>query len=145
VVEYQDSAAVWVLDPFAWNRAALSHISYRGGPLAPGDEGLKGYAPLAGAAGMSRYPVAVYGAHNSSRIVAQQGVFTIFGQERRSMHELNTGDGFKGTELKKLTILPSRIRSMRKSLLNHGITESVVFPDLEGLARETKRHFAFED
>jgi hypothetical protein len=33
---------------------------------------------------------------------------------------------------------------MRNSLLNQGITESTVFPDLEGLARETKRHFGFE-
>jgi len=39
----------------------------------------------------------------------------------------------------------SVILPMRKSLLNHGITESVVFPDLEGLAREIKRVFGFEN
>jgi hypothetical protein len=33
---------------------------------------------------------------------------------------------------------------MRASVLKHGITESVVFPDLEGLAKEIKRGFEFE-
>jgi hypothetical protein len=33
---------------------------------------------------------------------------------------------------------------MRKSILSHGITESVVFPDLEGLAKEMRREFGFE-
>jgi len=143
--KYRQPAAVWVLDPHAWNRSALAHLSYKSGPLTPGDEALKGYAPLAAAASMSKYPVALYGAHNSSRIVAQQGVFAIFGQERTSMDQLSNRHRFSGTELKKLSLLPSRILSMRKSLLNHGITESVVFPDLEGLARETTRHFGFED
>jgi hypothetical protein len=34
---------------------------------------------------------------------------------------------------------------MRRSILGHGITESLVFPDLDGLAREIKRDFQFED
>lgn len=141
---YKKSAAVWVLDPSAWNSCALRHISYKGGPLAPGDEALKGHSPLATSASMGRFPVALYGAHNSSRIVAQQGVFVIFGQERIAMERLLGTNDFSERELIKVTILPSRIPSMRNSLLRHGITESLVFPDLEGLARETKRHFGFE-
>jgi hypothetical protein len=46
--------------------------------------------------------------------------------------------------LSRIVIPPSRIQSMRKALLNLGITESVVFPDLEGLAQETKRYFGFD-
>lgn len=80
------SAVVWVLDPFAWNRVALSHVSYKGGPLTAGDDGLKGYAPsLPTSTAMGDFPVALYGAHNSARIVAQQGAFTIFGSSRRPM------------------------------------------------------------
>jgi len=42
-------------------------------------------------------------------------------------------------------ILPkAALPNMRRSILNHGITESVVFPDLEGLAKEMKREFGFE-
>jgi hypothetical protein len=33
---------------------------------------------------------------------------------------------------------------MREAILKYGITESVVFPDLDGLAKEIKRGFQFE-
>jgi hypothetical protein len=140
---YKEAAAVWILDPHLWNRSALSHITYKGGPLAQGDEALNGYSPST-TGSIGKYPVALYGAHNSARIVAQQGVFTIFGGERAPMEKLIGHSPFNGRELIKVSILAVRIAQMRKSLLNHGMTESVVFPDLEGLARETKRHFGFE-
>lgn len=143
-VKNTKSAAVWVLDPEIWNQIALKHVSYTGGPLSPGDEGLKGYSPSSVRGGTPTHPVALYGAHNSARIVAQQGVFTIFGSNRTPMEKLVRSGMFSATVLSRVVISPTRIQSMRNSLLNHGITESTVFPDLEGLARETKRHFGFE-
>ena len=53
-------------------------------------------------------------------------------------------DAFPVRCLVKVTFLKSVISPLRTSLLNHGVTESVVFPDLEGLARETRRVFGFE-
>lgn len=143
--QYREPAVVWLLDPEAWNRSALSHLSYGGGPLSQGDEALKGYSPVTAVGGMSKYPVALYGAHNSARIVAQQGVFTIFGRERTSMDKLRKAQEFSGNELRVVSIPRASIAGVRRSLLRHGITESVVFPDLEGLARETTRYFGFED
>jgi hypothetical protein len=141
---YRQPAAVWVLDPTSWNRSALAHLSYDGGPLTPGDEALKGYAPLIAAESMNKYPVALFGAHNSSRIVAQQGVFVIFGRERTSMDQLIDKKRVAGSTLTKVIISPTRIPGIRKTLLNHGITESAVFPGLEGLSQEIKRYFGFE-
>jgi hypothetical protein len=141
---YSRDAAVWVLDPDRWNAAALHHLSYSGGPLTTGDEPLKGYAPLSPVSTMHTHPVALYGAHNSARIVAQQGVFTIFGKSRVAMETLVRRAAFPSQALRRIIIPRSRIAAMRLSLLNQGITESVVYPDLEGLARETKRHFGFE-
>ena len=63
------NAVVWVLDPVSWNRAALKHTSYAGGVLTTIDGDLKGYAVRADPT--STFPVALYGAHNSPRIVAQ--------------------------------------------------------------------------
>lgn len=143
-LHYAEPATVWVLDPVVWNQTALKHISFTGGPLTPGDEALKGYSPGSTAATMHTHPVAIYGAHNSARIVAQQGVFTIFGKNRVSMEALVRNGTFPSAALFCIVVPPSRISWLRKSLLNQGITESVVFPDLEGLARETKRHFGFE-
>lgn len=136
-------AAVWILDPVKWNRHALRHLRFDGGVLTPDDEAAKGYRPVPKFEGMHNLPVALYGAHNSARIVAQQGVFTIFGRGSRPMEEVHELERFPSACLTKVIISRSKVVSMRKSLLNHGITESVVYPDLEGLAREIKRVFGF--
>lgn len=141
---YRDSAAVWVLDPVAWNRAALKHVSYDGGPLVPGDDALNGYALRTASTGMNQHPVAIFGAHNSTRIVAQRGVFTIFGAGKKNMDKLVAEGAIPTAALSRIVLGANSIKRIRKTLLDHGITESVVFPDLEGLARETKRHFGFE-
>lgn len=143
-IRFEDNVAVWMLDPILWNRHALRHVSYEGGILSPGDEAIKSYSPTPKFAGMQNLPVAVYGAHNSARIVAQQGAFTIFGRDTKPMEKVAKIDGFPDKCLVKVIVNKSKISFLRKSLLNHGITESVVFPDLEGLAREIKRVFGFE-
>jgi hypothetical protein len=142
---FRSKASVWMLDPVAWNRHALKHVSFEGGVLSPDDEAVKGYRPTPKFAGMHNQPVALYGAHNSARIVAQQGVFTIFGRDTKPMEQVFGSDNFPAQCLIKISIPKSLILPLRKSLLNHGVTESVVFPDLEGLAREIKRVFGFED
>ncbi len=133
-----------MLDPVQWNRESLKHQSYEGGVLTPDDDALKAYRPVPKFSGMHNHPVALYGAHNSARIVAQQGAFTIFGRNTTAMEAVVASQNFPEDCLTKVIIRRGAIASMRKSLLNHGITESVVFPDLEGLAREIKRTFGFE-
>lgn len=143
-MRFASEAAVWMLDPVVWNRHVLKGMRYDAGVLSPGDEGLKGYQPSPKFDGMRDEPVALYGAHNSARIVAQQGVFTIFGRNVAPLEHTYRMDPFPSNCLTKFVIKRSSIARMRASLLNHGITESVVFPDLEGLAREIKRVFGFE-
>jgi hypothetical protein len=144
ILTFQSDAAVWMLDPVAWNRHALRHVRFAGEVLTPDDEDIKGYRPIPQFAGMNSQPVALYGAHNSARIVAQQGVFTIFGRDAKPMDDVFMADNFPANCLTKIVLSKSVIRPLRKSLLNQGITESVVFPDLEGLARELQRVFGFE-
>ena len=60
------------------------------------------------------------------------------------MDRLVETDDFPPVALSCIVVNHTRIQPMRTSLLNQGITESMVFPDLEGLARETKRFFGFE-
>lgn len=142
-VVYATEAVVWMLDPVSWNRMALQHVSYEGEVLTPDDDALRGYRPVAKFAGMHNQPVALYGAHNSARIVAQQGVFMVFGRDASPMERVFGSGGFPEMCLQKVIIKRGAIGAMRKSLLRHGVTESVVFPDLEGLAREIKRNFGF--
>jgi len=142
--EFRKPAAIWVLNPVLWNRHALRHQSFDGSVLAPGDEPLKGYKPTGDFRGMNNYPVALYGSHNSPRIVAQRGVFTVFGQKTQSMGDLYKAHSFPEESLIKFALNSKYICEMRKAIFRHGITESTVFPDLDGLALEIRRTFEFE-
>jgi hypothetical protein len=143
--KYVHDAAVWIVDPIIWNRHALRHQSFDAGVLAPGDEALKGYKPTRDYSSMNNHPVALYGAHNSPRIVAQRGVFSIFGQNTAPMEDIYDDDSYPTDSLIKIVLKKSRIGAMRESVLNHGITESVIQPDLDGLASEIKRSFKFKN
>jgi hypothetical protein len=143
--KYISPASIWMLDPVAWNQHAFRHVSYDKGILSTPDEQLIGYIPRTKFSAMSNLPVALNGTHNSSRIVAQRGVFTIFGQNTASMEDLFETESFPNNCLIKVTIDKDLLPTMKKSILNNGITESVVFPDLDGLAREIRREFKLED
>lgn len=142
--KFRGDAAVWILDPVKWNRHSLKHQSYNGGILSPGDPELKGFKPSPSFTGMNNHPVAIFGAHNSPRIVAQRGVFTIFGQNTKPMENIYDQEEVPDNCLTKVVIKHSLIKKFQASILNHGVTESVIWPDLDGLAKEIKRGFGFE-
>ena len=143
-IKYKNSAAVWMLNPVAWNKRALKHLSFDGGILATSDEEIGIYRPGSVLIGGNTLPVAMYGSHNSPRIVAQRGVFTIFGRSTASMEMIRETLIFPKDCLIKIVLEDKFLPEMRRSILSHGITESVIFPDLEGLAKELRRTFKFE-
>lgn len=144
-MKFTNPVAVWILDPLAWNRHALKNVSFDQGVLSINDDQIKGYKPTDKFTGMPEFPVAVYGTHNSPRIVAQRGVFIIFGQNMSPIEKLYDSKNFPANCLIKITINKSKLLKIRKAILNYGITESVVFPDLEGLAKEIRRTLKFEE
>ncbi|KPA98912.1 FRG domain-containing protein [Pseudomonas asplenii] len=86
----ETDAAVWVLDPIAWNVAVYEGTRFDGKVLTPGDEDarLSRYSPEDVYQSPSNFPpVAMRGIHNSARIVAQQGFFTIYGPEKKSLED----------------------------------------------------------
>lgn len=143
-LNFYTDASIWILDPVAWNNHALKQQSYSGGILTPGDVALNPYKPLTRFSEMNVDAVSLYGAHNSPRIVAQRGVFTIFGQKTIPMEQAYDREKYPRGCLLKVNLGRNVLPQMRRSILNQGITESVVFPDLDGLAREMKREFKFE-
>lgn len=140
---FAEDAAVWVLNPNPWNIRALEHLSFAGGILSPSDKKMDGYAPTSESSLMKSEPIAIFGPHNSARIVAQRGVFTIFGKNRESMNGIYTRLNFPQDSLQKLIVPSGKIDGLLQSILSIGFTDSVVFPDLDGLARETKRFFGY--
>ena len=92
---------------------------------------------------MNSDPVAIYGVHNSRRIVAQRGVFVVFGKDVRPMEEIFSSDNYPNQALTKIVVPPDRIGGLLNALTSIGVTDSAIYPDLDGLAREMKRGAGF--
>ena len=144
-IHYKYPASVWILDPIIWSLHALDKRGYEPEIMSTDIPEINRYAPQRTFTSMPEKPIALYGAHNSQRIVSQRGVFVIFGQDISSMQNQYTKYNFPTDCLIKLFIERPLLSIMRESVLQSGITESVVFPDLEGLSQELRRTFGFED
>ncbi|NMZ81844.1 FRG domain-containing protein [Pseudomonas mandelii] len=147
--EAETDAAVWVLDPVAWNRAVYHGTRFDGTILSPKDSWLNRYTPKEVYDSSTNVPpVAMRGSHNSARIVAQQGFFTIFGPEKTSMERIFMDQSpgavnFSQDCLMKIIIPKSFIKVMKKEMFALGVSESTIYPDLEGLSFELKRTCGF--
>ncbi len=138
-------SAVWMLDPVAWNRKSLDHITFKGGVLSTDDSRLEYLKPGAQDEMMNADPIAIFGFHNSPRIVAQRGVFTIFGTDTDSLENIYAKRDYPEDCLLKVRLPKDDKPKLLASLFQIGFTHSVIFPDLEGLAKEMKNFFEFGD
>jgi hypothetical protein len=147
--DFEEDAAVWLLDPVSWNRKALEDLAWDDkGPALPTEQDLKSYYPQrdrspAELKAMYEYPVAILGAANSSRMFAQKGVFTVFGKKQDPIEKIYDKDAFPVDCLQKIIVPKDRIEHLLSTLLSVGYTDSVSFPDLFGLAMEIKRMKGF--
>lgn len=128
---------LWCMDPIRWNRSmpGLSEYGDTVRVLTTVDDEIEGYRPETSRR-RSRSPVAMYGAHNSNRIVAQRGTFTVWGADTQDM------EGFaenSQTELLWKIRLTGDRAARYKDLQSLGFTETMIFPDLSSLALELER------
>jgi hypothetical protein len=137
------SACIWFCDPERWNQAALEHISFSGGVLDQSSPEVRQYKPGTAVSEIPKLPIMIYGSYNSPRIVAQRGGFTLFGQSTEPLEKIYSSPKFPTDSLCKIEIPSSNIEEIRNSLFRKGFTESVVFPDIDGLAQELRRSFGF--
>lgn len=84
-------------------------------------------------------PMLVDSPHVTRRIAAQRSRFMIFGTDPLW---LSNHLGEKGSHLQSIGIPAKFIGRIRQQLRDAGITESVAFPDLDGLGRELKQTWA---
>jgi len=130
--------SLWILDPVKWNRG-LGHLRDNAETVSilttVDEDEMRAYEVSGRVDFPRRYnaPIAIYGTHNSARIVAQRGGFTIAGKSLQSMHEFvdEVGDGC----LWKVELNMDR-EAIAANLSALGFAESMVFPDLVGLSRE---------
>ncbi|MFH1097674.1 MAG: FRG domain-containing protein [Candidatus Desantisbacteria bacterium] len=136
-----EDAIIWILNPINWNQNVLSHRSYKGGVISIYDIEIAGYKPTEVS---NSEPIAIYGKYNNRRIVAQRGVFTLFGTSTQPMEEIYKLGNFPPDCIIKLIVPSNKIDDMLKSIIRIGFSDSVVFPDLDGLSKEIKRIFEYE-
>lgn len=141
--KYITDAAIWVINPVLWNQKNLQHLSFKGGILSQEFPQVRNYFPVTDLDMLPENPLAIYGSHNSPRIVAQRGVFTIFGKNLNPMEIIYKND-FPKNSLRKIIIPKENILNLLKSIISIGYTDSVIFPDLDGLGKEIKRFFDYE-
>jgi hypothetical protein len=128
---------VWCFDPVRWNRAtpALSEYGEAIRVLTTADEDLDPYRPETGKR-RSKSPVALFGTHNSDRIVAQRGTFMIWGAEVKSLEDY-------ARDVEKKLLWRIRLTGDRGSMFTDlqalGFSETMVFPELPYLAAELSR------
>ena len=81
-------------------------------------------------------PVAIYPTYVHARLRAQRSCFTIHGKRKEGLHNL-----VSDSILKRYLIDPTSRDAIRDDLRLFGITDSVAFPDLDGLGRELETQF----
>jgi hypothetical protein len=85
---------------------------------------------------MPKAPVLWDSPHISRRVAAQRSRFMIFGSDPLWLADLAKD---KDSRLVTVHISANRIESIKQELRDSGISESVVYPDLDGLGRELKQ------
>lgn len=134
-------SAVWLLKPILLNQTALKNNIDGGRILSANDVLLEyAYLPNGTIRNAGKLPVAMHGVHNSQRIVAQRGVFVLFGT---STTPLENQPDLAPETLTKVVIEKDAKKEIFDALFRMGIADSVVYPDLDGLGREIKNRFEY--
>jgi hypothetical protein len=90
---------------------------------------------------LAKLPVAVFPPHMDRRIVAQKSVFTIHGREKDGFGVLRKLHPDAQVCKIRITSDDQEIEAMTKDLNRAGVTETAIFPDLEGLSREIQAEY----
>lgn len=137
VSEVTSDAAVWMLDPWWLNLQVLDLDTIVLPESGLADEYLcKVVDEMPHRS--PELPIAIAPAHIARRIAAQRSRFTIFGTAADGLERVGAG---RGSRLAKIVVERLAIRAIRNDLTTLGITETTVFPDLEGVSRELIRSY----
>jgi hypothetical protein len=136
-------SSVWILNPIGLNSLAADLREGSNQVYGAYADELGGYQPRSeGRKVTERLPSALYGIHNSPRIVAQRGTFVIFGNDTTPMNKHPKLTGPDGI-IRRIDIDKKAKGEMFAALTRMGVSDSVIYPDLDGLGREIKNHRGF--
>jgi FRG domain len=142
----EDRPIIWMLNPLELNELSYASPSpVREFPLVwhnprgatnPAFENLRGAWENDGPG--VQLPLAIHPTYVHPRLRSQRSCFTIHGKRKSGLDRL-----VPQSILRRYVVDPACRQSMINEVALLGITDSVVFPDLDGLATELKERFGF--
>jgi hypothetical protein len=88
-----------------------------------------------------KFPLAIDPSHIARRFAAQRSRFTIFGRDVDGLRKICAKVPETDCRLCRIPIKRKAVPTMRRDLARCGISESTIFPDLEGFGRELSAIF----
>ncbi|SNZ09893.1 FRG domain-containing protein [Terribacillus aidingensis] len=128
---------IWMLSPLRLNKLSLNKASFKSTNISYEDffEVYIHQEQKEVKENELYHSVATYPLRNSSRIVAQHGMFTIQGAAGTPLEEEHDGHLVKEGSLKKIAIPEEVMRDAHSFLRQAGVSHFSMFPDLDGLSR----------
>lgn len=132
----ETNPVVWCINPIVWNRSTpiLSEFGDSIQVLTTSDDDLEAYRPETSKR-RNKSPVAMFGTHNSARIVAQRGTFIVWGEDARPLEDFT---GEMKCDVWRIELVGKRLE-LSSELSALGFGETMIFPELESLANELRR------
>jgi hypothetical protein len=131
----ETDAAVWLMDPFGFNKV-VARVDVI--PIATDARARRYLAePYAGAE-IPEAPLAIQPPFHSRRIFAQKGMFTVHGSDRKGLEEHHDLE----SHLVRVVIPEDAWWTMRDQLATAGISETTLFPELSSLSRDLIAQYA---
>ncbi|MFB6800436.1 FRG domain-containing protein [Peribacillus butanolivorans] len=127
--DFKTHCSVWLLKPTRLNKKELGEAVYYD-PEIKYEELIEDVYNL----GFKNNTLAMYPNRNSTRIVSQQGMFTLQGKAGIPLDEEHNGDLFNDGIIKRIDLGPSLRKDIENYLKLCGISSFSLFPDLDGLA-----------
>lgn len=140
----ESDPVVWMLDPISLNNSSLEKDKQRDDYVFP----LTWFRPPDGSVNLGSIniqgawetdkpgvpkPVAILPTNIHPRMSVQKSCFTIHGKIKKPLTQM-----IRPPILVKYTLHKNNIEAMRHDVLKMGITHSILFPDLDGLAKELR-------
>lgn len=140
-ISSNDDATVWVLSPWRLNELTArrrtvpmaSHTAFRHYTLS-------GYAQTAPTA---KLPLAVNVHHDNERVRAQDAAFTVHGNQRTPIEDIQDESGSSAI-LAKIRIPRDRCSFIKRELYGIGVHRGRLFPDLAGLSTEIAYRYSVD-